>query len=495
MVLSYVALASLLHVGTGQLLHGSLTSHMVLQRDTKSKLWGQTSSLSPGDTVSVQLSDDYANVYETYSGFNGTWEMELNSRDASNVGLDIKVWTDNETTTITDVLFGDVYVCSGQSNMKFGLTQDINASTECPNTENYPDIRLLWYSANDDPTRADWTRPYTNYTCTDSYVWHSFSAVCWYFGKDVYESQDGKIPIGLVASTIGSTSVQAWSSPDALTKCDQSGKKPDHEMWNLYIDPILPMVVQGWLWYQGESNVGGPEDYYSCQFPAMINDWRQKWNQGLATINTRPKPFLYVILAPYIGQADQGISNIRLEQLETLEKVELTALAAAYDYGDMFSPPGAIHPRYKGPVGQRLAYAARAIIYGEDIPYLHPTLQSATVKDSTLTLKFDSPVEIRHGHQGNWSDTLPNATYEAKLEINGKIASKLTTNSNGDVEVEIPSHMIENEISSGYDIAYLLGDWPVPSIYAKDSGMPGLPAKPFSAKATQTSFENILQVE
>ena len=114
MMLSYFALALFLHVGTSQLLHGSLSSNMVLQRDTKSKLWGQTSSLSPGDTISVQISDN-SKVYTTKSGFNGTWEVELLPREASNVGKDIRVWTHNETRTITDVLFGDVYVCSGNN--------------------------------------------------------------------------------------------------------------------------------------------------------------------------------------------------------------------------------------------------------------------------------------------------------------------------------------------------------------------------------------------
>lgn len=165
--------------------------------------------------------------------------------------------------------------------MAFGLGQDINATLECPATAGFPHIRHTTFSSN-----IPWAVAGPSTTCTGkgfspfSAVSHShhcislrrpalmhmhlrrgdiqcmlfrWAQVCWYFGKDVYQSLDGKVPVGLVSSNVGGTAVERWSGPDALGHCNQTGVVQQSNLWTPHIVPILPMQVQGWIWYQVSS--------------------------------------------------------------------------------------------------------------------------------------------------------------------------------------------------------------------------------------------------
>jgi hypothetical protein len=189
-----------------------------------------------------------------------------------------------------------------------------------------------------------------------------------------------------------------------------------------------------------------------------------------------------VELAPYTEGAgepfDQSVSAVRMAQMAAL-KLPLVAMAAAYDYGDSHSPLGNIHPEYKGPVGMRLAWAARAMAYGEKVAYKNPALVEASVISSgKILLKFDVPVEVRHGHVGRFDSSIKSYSF-AWLSINGANAT-LTTTPAGDVEAVTAAHgWTTLNRQTPTTVEYLQGDWPVPSIYAKGSGIPGLPAAPF----------------
>ena len=154
-------------------------------------------------------------------------------------------------------------------------------------------------------------------------------------------------------------------------------------------------------------------------------------------------------------------------------KLPLVAMAAAHDYGDATSPYGNVHPQIKGPVGYRLALAAQAVIYGQDVAYKNPSLVSATqIASGVLVLKFDQPVEIRQGHQGMWTDTVPLPNQCAWLNVNGVNATNYVAQPDGTIQVTVAP-------ASSYVLNYLQGDWPVPIFYAQGSGDPGLPAIPF----------------
>ena len=173
--------------------------------------------------------------------------------------------------------------------------------------------------------------------------------------------------------------------------------------------------------------------------------------------------------------------------------------------GDSKSPLGNIHPEYKAPVGQRLAWGARAMAYGEKLPYTNPRLLSATVGaartsngsyylrsgssgSSTVTLKFDVPVEVRSGHVGRFDASIKAYSF-AWLSINGANATLKATPA-GEVEATVPAAagaatLLEGGSAPPMMVEYLQGDWPVPAIYAQGSGVPGLPAAPFITAAVQ----------
>lgn len=475
---------------------------MVLQRDVAAHLWGLA---GPTGTVVVTVTDngvvvDSQNVTVRPGQ---PWSMDLAPHAASPGAYSVITVVDaHKTLTLEDVAWGDVFVCGGQSNMVFGLGQDIDHATECPATSNYPDIRFMTYSTK---ASTPWARPSPATACTGT-GFTPFSAVCWYFGKQVYESQpaDARVPIGLISSNVGGTAIERWSGPDATAQCDQTGVVMQGDLYTPLIEPLTPMQVQGWIWYQGESNVANQHgqwhqgsycgigckatdpqckanqtacaDFYACQFPAMITDWRAKWNGGTETIKGRTKGFFFVGLAPYTegvgAPGDQSVALLRMAQQKAL-KLPSVAMGAAYDYGDAFSPLGDIHPEFKGPVGFRLGLAAQAVIYGQDVSYANPMFVSASeTSPGVLTLKFTEPVEIREGHRGNWSATVPAPNQNAWLNVNGVNATKYVAQADGSVQVTV-------DAAASYQVDYLQGDWPVPIFYAKGSGNPGLPAAPF----------------
>ena len=475
----------------------ALGSHMVLQRDTPARVWG---TAKPGSAVSLAVSGPLAEKATATASAAGEWQIDLKVRPAQAEPSTLTFSTPGAAAiTLDDVLFGDVWGCHGQSNMAFGLGQDINASLECPATAAFPNIRLTTFSSH-----LPWQRASPAVACSGK-GFSPFSAVCWYFGKDVYLSQGGKVPIGLVSSNVGGTAVERWSGADALAKCNQTGVVQQSNLWTPWIVPLLPMAVSGWTWYQAESNVAcstswrwmpglncgigctaaqpvcnasiqGCADFYACQFPAMIEDWKAKWNGGSGTNGGRPKPFLFVELAPYTEGAgephDTSVSAVRQAQMAAL-KLPLVGMAAAYDYGDVKSPLGNIHPEYKAPVGLRLSLAARALAYGEkELEYRNPTLVSSTAKSGKIELTFSTKVELRTPPNGGCVSSLrPDQC--AWMTVNGQNASFSTT-ADGTIAVDG---------ASGAVVRYLQGDWPVPTIYAAGSGMPGLPAAPFIATA------------
>lgn len=195
----------------------------------------------------------------------------------------------------------------------------------------------------------------------------------------------------------------------------------------------------------------------------------------------------------------RSVSAVRMAQMAAL-KLPLVGMAAAYDYGDSKSPLGNIHPEFKAPVGERLAWGARALAYGEKVPYENPMLVSATMgledtNTTTITLKFSVPVEIRHGHVGFFDASIA-ADSKAWLSVNGANVTKMAINADGDVEVTTPTSALlplgkqmtpratEDMVSLSASLEYLQGDWPIPIFYAKGSGVPGLPAAPFITTTT-----------
>jgi sialate O-acetylesterase len=286
--------------------------------------------------------------------------------------------------------------------MQFGIGNAIGGQDEI-NNANYPNIRLFCVNKVTVAAAPAATVPSVGWdVCTPQTLqadgtWNGFSAVGWYFGKGLYEDQ--KVPIGLLASFVGGTPAEAWTSADALTKAmpDIAATIPAQLAANLnnrrrntaipsvlfngMINPLIPYGVKGAIWYQGETNEGRGYAYRTL-LPTMIGDWRTRWNEGNF-------PFLIVQLAGWQVQANAGddsSAEVREAQALTAQNTPNCGIATAVDIGD----PANIHPKNKAEVGRRLDLVAQALVYHEKVIYSGPTYNSMTISGSNVTINFDN---------------------------------------------------------------------------------------------------------
>lgn len=396
-----------------------LSSHMVVQRDLPVHVWGMA---TPGQDVRVSFRGE---TRSAKAGKLGRWSVFLSpgpaggpfqltvQGTAATAGGDAAL---AQATTLDDVLVGDVWVASGQSNMAFQLNRSNTAAQDLPNATN-PRIRLMTVKRNaaeypqDDLDTDGWavSTPETG---------KEFSAVAWYFAREIERREH--VPVGVINSSWGGTPVEAWTrmaalgadaalapvfsswgkmtelqsdavlaTKDKLKLRDDAraqGKREPQFPWHwspgfLYngmIAPLTPFPIRGAIWYQGESNadvVRAP--LYGRIFSTMIEDWRREWGVG-------DFPFLFVQLANFKSSSTADWPTLREQQLKTLE-LRNTAMAVAIDIGN----PDDIHPTNKVDVGYRLARAARALTYGEAIEYSGPLFRQATPEGTAIRAWFD----------------------------------------------------------------------------------------------------------
>ena len=417
------------------------TDGAVLQRGQPVQVWG---TARDGEKVSVEI--DGQKISATAAA--GKWNVNLKPLKEGGP-FTMKITGDN-TVTINNLLVGEVWVCSGQSNMEWTFAKAHNAKEEGPKAS-YPKIRMFTVKKKVSAkplaeAEGSWVE------CSPQTV-NGFSAVGYFFARDIHQKLS--VPVGMIHTSWGGTPAQAWTSlegfgsdpelkeyvdaakqrlatydadlaayaknmeelksktkewnetvgkayqealkawTEATAQAKKAGqplppkpapsspqpKAPPHPdggsgnpttLYNGMVAPIIPYGIKGTIWYQGESNATKSKQYRTL-FPAMIADWRNRWNQG-------DFPFFFVQIAPYNGQPPE----IREAQFLTLSKVKNTAMAVTTDVGDA----GNIHPTQKEPVGQRLALAARALTYGEKIEYSGPLYDSMTEKDGKIILTF-----------------------------------------------------------------------------------------------------------
>ena len=198
--------------------------------------------------------------------------MQIGPIAASSTSYNVTASSAGETATLTDVLFGDVWLCSGQSNMQFTVDSAFNATAEVAAAGNFPLIRLFTAAmiASDTPLTelAQVEEPWSvaSAAAVGGGNWTYFSAMCWFYGRDIF--QELQYPIGLIATDWGGTPDEAWSSPAALAKCPHSAPaKPqaspspdaDSTLWNAMIVPFLRTTITGAIWYQGEADAQAPQ--------------------------------------------------------------------------------------------------------------------------------------------------------------------------------------------------------------------------------------------
>lgn len=399
-----------------------------------------------------------------------------------------------DDATLSNVLFGDVYVCGGQSNMQFTVSSVFNATKEIADADNYPSIRIMTVGqgtispvplAELNTIEQQWSVASSKTVGVGN--WSAFSAACWFFGRDL--QKELKIPIGLVSSNWGGTIVQAWSSPDAMGRCKQAeiehtqspamielfGVDPNHPnlLWNAMIVPFLDMTITGAIWYQGESNSGQP-DYYACAFPAMIADWRAKWGGD----THKNFGFYFVQLAPWVSDDMNAEPLTRISQYFAL-RLPNVGLATAVDLGDKDSPFGSIHPRDKQAVGYRLALNALAIHYGVHVQNTGPAafhfeVVSQGPPTATVRIHFERHTVGRGLVTQRFTCPVPGecAEYEVLVGSKWRTASFQAIHQDGH-SIQITAPVSSNERITG--VRYGYANYPATTLYNRE----GLPAVPY----------------
>ena len=408
---------SVLYAATPLHLNNVLSSNMVLQRAPQSsQLWGTG---EPGHSASALLDNTPAGV--TTIDKSGRWMLALPPHRAS-LNHTISVTDGNTTITLSNVAFGDVYLCSGQSNMQVVLNYSWGGAEAMAMADRYPNIRLL----NIPTAMSNFTlNEVTRLSYSPAWVLPSadtlqnprngadlfsyFSAVCYWTGMHVYDSLNGTIPIGLVQSSYAGTVIAAWTANNTDTPCgpvitppgtSNSAHNQPSVLWNAMIHPLLPMRLRAVLWYQGEQDTFDP-DRYSCSFPYLIQEWRRLFY--LPNL-----PFYFVLLAPYSGA---WFVPLRQAQLDAL-RLPHTGAASTLDAGDFQGALGSGHPRNKSIVGERLARWVRRDIYGQQVVAEGPRVQSVTAH-TTATPNLVT-IEVQYNKSaisdGMYFHSTPNCT-------------------------------------------------------------------------------------
>jgi sialate O-acetylesterase len=355
--------------------------HMVLQAEMRLPIWGTGTA---GETVEVEFADQKRGAI---TGSDGRWRIDLEPLTASNVSRTFSVRGSSMQAPIVfkDVLVGEVWLCSGGSNMERQLgprtgQKPITRWQEEVAGAQHPTIRQLMIA----PTVASSprSRVEARWTVCSPETAAQFTAVGFFMARDL-QSKLG-VPIGIINASEAASPIAAWAC-NAGTQADVVGESSSPSsgdapaslapsvLFNGMIAPLVPFAIRGVAFYQGEADVDQATDYQQ-RFSQLIADWRGCWKQG-------DFPFLFVQVAPYRESRPQ----LREAQLLTWQTTKNTAMVVTLDCGDIEDP----HPPHKQPVGARLALAARALAYHESVVYSGPLYRTLTVDEDRAILHFD----------------------------------------------------------------------------------------------------------
>ncbi|MFO0921998.1 MAG: sialate O-acetylesterase [Pirellulales bacterium] len=462
------------------------TDHMVLQQGQKNKVWGKAEA---NEAVTVTIGSQ---SHKTTAGSDGMWHVML---DPLTVGgpLELTVAGKNQIK-ITDVLVGEVWVCSGQSNMQWS----VNASND-PDLEKlaakFPKIRMINFPQVGTQTPI-WTHDRKWMVCTPENV-GNFSAVGYFFARQLHQSLD--VPIGMINNAWGGSACEAWISRETFKqeprfnalierwskseadyealaaapvptdekekeahnkrlqqmKQQMTGNSRPANIYNGVLKSHLGYGIKGAIWYQGESNAGRAYQYREL-FPLMIKSWRKEWGQG-------DFPFYWVQLADFREEkqapADSDWAELREAQTMTMSKLPNTGEAVIIDIGEGKD----IHPKNKVDVGRRLARWALAKDYGISVPYHSPQYKSMEKDGNKIVLSFD--------YVDGWRPFDVAQPRGFTIAGEDKVFRNATATITKDNKVVVTSPEVANPVA----VRYAWADNPICNMFANS----GLPLTPF----------------
>ena len=359
--------------------------HMVLQQKTSIKIWGWG---TPLEKVKLQTSWDQK-IYETETNNLANWQIEIQTPPAGGP-FQIKLKGYNEIL-LDDILIGEVWLASGQSNMEWSANSGIDEAAKHIDEARNEEVRFFEVIKRSSENEQD------NLTgkwqvCSPETM-QNFSAIAYFFGDKL--QKELKIPFGLIQSAWGGTPAEAWMSEKAfeldaelsdIAKMlpDQPwGPQKPHLIYKAMIAPIIDFNIAGVIWYQGESNTSNAE-HYERVFSALIKDWRDKWQKDF--------PFYYVQIAPYdYGEGENGVV-VRNEQRKVSVNMANTAMVVVSDIGNIKD----IHPKNKKDVGLRLADQALVKHYQLMNKTVDgPVLEKIEKEKNRIVLTFKNAVGLK----------------------------------------------------------------------------------------------------
>ena len=447
---------------------------MVLQRNQELAVWGWDEA---GAEVTVRLGDSSVSGK---AGKDGKWSVKLPKQSAG--GPHTMTVSGSNTVELSDILIGEIWVCSGQSNMAWRVEQSSNAQTEIKAAK-FPRIRLFHVPRNatgvpQDDVEAQWK------VCSPETI-PTFSAVSYFFGRHLHRELD--VPIGLIATSWGGTRIEPWTPPEGFAQVEavkemgesilrrrkevaaaseaakKAGKPAPKNplanrgvpmaLYNGMVHGLAPFGIKGAIWYQGEANrLDGA--LYEQKMHALIKGWRTVWGQG-------DFPFYYVQLAPFIYRGAEPTMLAHLWEAQTkVLKFKNTGMAVTTDIATVKN----IHPPNKQDVGKRLALWALAKDYGKnELVYSGPIFKSAKIDGNGIWLEFN------HTGEGLKSSDGKPLTWFTIAGTDGKFVSAKAEIHGNKV------HVSSDNVANPTDVRFAWDQTAEPNFV----NSAGLPASPF----------------
>lgn len=394
-LLLFTLLTAVLNAKARVLLPQILASNMVLQRDKPVNIWGYA---SPGETVQVSFAGQ---VKQSLTDATGNWKVILSPLKTSAIPAVMTIKGSN-TIVLDNILVGEVWLCSGQSNMEYGmrkiakvkkpLKEQLGYPVDELEKANNPQIRIFLVN------RKALSKPdslHNSWSIAQDSALRNFSAAGYFFAKALYDKLH--IPIGIISSAVSGSPIEPWIPREQLETGYFKGQKVGNDPGKFYtpmIEPLVPFALRGFLWYQGETNCFLKENItYSYKMKALINSWRSAWKSASVEKASAEMPFYYVQIAPFNYAATKGKVLLDAEtepefweaQAQLL-RLPNTGMVATIDLNDY---PDDLHPTYKWEIGRRLALWALAKDYHQKISYAGPIYKTAKFNGSVATIEFD----------------------------------------------------------------------------------------------------------
>lgn len=457
------------------------SDHMVLQQESLFPVWGKA---EPNQALVVRFNGAEA---EAVAADDGSFSVSIKTPSAGGpYTLEVEDQNQTNKVVLTDVMVGDVWLCAGQTNMSLPVSEALNAETEIALSKKHTSIRLFCLEATTATQKADDVTtllPWAN--CSPESV-KDFSAVAYFFGRELGKSLD-KTPIGLIDAAIDGSTCEAWCSVQSL-KADlylapllshwEENEDPEAPnrpggLFNGMISPLSVYPVKGVIWYQGETNVGRGKQYGHL-LKALIADWRQHFSSP-------ELPFYYVQIAPfrYSNFSSEALPELWDAQLQTVKSVQGTAMVPTMDVG----VADEMYPKNKQVIGRRLAKLALAKTYQTAdtepateklAPATGPIYEAIAYREGKIRVTFR---EVGNGLKGIGDSPLGSFTICGPDEVFHPAVATIT----GPASIELASDQVEAPKA----VRYCWDDSAQPSL----ANSADLPAFPFRTDSQQLKSE------